>query len=126
MRCENQSPKFQARSAEVQQEANRQTGRLEVVQDLGLMDRAQLGQSLQLNNDRFETEEIGLVESLELLPLVDHYEIDFLLKGDLDQPQLDCHRFLINRLQETKPELLMNFHRHSDDRVCAWILLPFH
>ncbi len=39
MRSENQSPKFQTRNAEVQQEANRHTSRLEVVQDLGLMDR---------------------------------------------------------------------------------------
>ena len=62
MRREDQSPEFQARSAEVQQEANRQAGCFQVVQDLGLMDRAQLGQGFQFDDDRLETEEIGLVE----------------------------------------------------------------
>src|SRR5271157_1252135 len=126
MRREDQSPEFQARSAEVQQEANRQAGCFQVVQDLGLMDRAQLGQGFQFDDDRLETEEIGLVEGAELSPLVDNRELDLPLKGDPDQSQLDGHRLLVNRFQETMPELPMNLHRGSDDRVCPRILITFH
>ena len=105
-----------AMRAEIQQEANREAGRLEVVQDLGLVAWSEFGQGFQFDNDRFEAEEVRLVEGFKLLPSVN--DGNFLLpsRRDTAQTQLDFHCMLIDRLQETMPELIINLHRRADDR----------
>ena len=86
MSREDQAFAFQALGAEVQQQADREAGGPQVVQGLCLMNRGQFRHGLQFKNDFVETDEIRLVESLQLLALVEYRQLTSFRKGILAKP----------------------------------------
>ena len=67
---------MQRSGPEVEQQANLEAGRFEVIEHLGFFDTTYLRQSFQLDDNGIEANEIGPIKRLQQLPFVSNRQLD--------------------------------------------------
>src|SRR5205823_10065184 len=82
---------------------------------------AHVRERLQFDNDRFEANEVRLVERSQARALVQDLQFDLRLKRYAARRQFKSHGFLINRFEEAAPELRVHLHRRADNRISSRI-----
>ena len=80
---------LQSRRAEVQQDANRFSGRLEVIDHLRLLDRRQLSDSLDFDDYLFKADEIGDILLRQGVALIQDLNGDLRGERNLSLRQFD-------------------------------------
>ena len=79
------------------------------------MDRQQLVDRLQLNNQSLVDKDVHSICAFQLYRLVDDREGNLALELEPRDLQLEAETFFISRLQEARPERPMNFNGVADD-----------
>src|SRR5438132_3723953 len=95
--------------AEVNEQAKAKAGGFQVVMDLGTMLVGHLGDSLDLDDDLAEAEEVGVVVPFQGPPFVGEFKFGLWLEGDASQSQLDLQTFLVDCFQKATTSVLVHF-----------------
>jgi hypothetical protein len=95
--------------AEIDQEGNAKSGRAKVIDHLSAVFGGQFSNGFEFNNDRFETQEVGLVLLLKTDAFVE--DVEFALGNELDilSPQFQFQALLVDRLQKPTTFFLIHF-----------------
>src|SRR5262245_31310761 len=109
---ESENEAFEANLApsEVNQETDLDSGRLQFVEELGLVFRAVVPSDLQFDEDTAVDEKIGLVEP-DFDTLVEDPDLGLHLGGEPAGFQLDLHGPLIDGFKKAVPEVIVHLER---------------
>ena len=110
-------PILQHRRIEVHQQTKPDTTQPEIGQQLRLMQREQLFDSLQFQNKLTTDHHIHPVSRLDPNSLVHHGKQNLALIGDASFPQFVAKSLLIGRLQQTRTKMPMHIHRQADNAL---------
>ena len=112
--------------AEIDEKAEAEFSRLQVIVKLGTMFVSENGKGLDLHDDLLEADEIGLVSLLEGPPLVAEFQGDLRLVGDSLEPEFNGQALLIDRLQKPATFLFVDFEARPHDLVAFIPIQYFH
>ncbi len=101
--------------AEVEQVADRLAGDAHVIEESGFVIRSQLGDGFQFNNDPFANEQVGPVDGVDLMLLVDQAKFVLGSKRNAAQLQLDLEALLLDLLRHAVAKLVVNLKRGSHE-----------
>ena len=103
---------------EVDQQRALSTSGLQVVDYLRLFIPGYAFNSLDLDNDLVVADEVGSVRARQRLPLVTNVDPALLLTGNIAGLEFQSHGFLVDSLQEARPQDSVHFHGSTENRVC--------
>src|SRR5262249_2366279 len=108
--------------AEVYEESETESSRLQVIVDLLSMLVVQRGDGLDLHDDFVETDEIRLVGLFQGMSLVGNLQLGLRYEGDCLETQFQLQAFLIHRFHEAATLILIHFKTSSKDRITFFFI----
>src|SRR5690606_13945465 len=99
---------------EIEQQADRNAGGLQIIHQLNLMGRSQLRNGLQLDDDAFFDEKIRLELSDENATET-HINRSLLDRPKPSLPQCRCKSIFVNALQKAGPKLVIDGVENAND-----------
>src|SRR6266852_9102468 len=96
-------PVLENGDVEVDQQAEMVLGHLEVSQQLRLVNRLQLGDGLEFDDERFLNQKIQPIAAVQENSLVGQRHLLLSLETDARLAQLKSETFFVSRLQQSRP-----------------------
>jgi general secretion pathway protein I len=102
---------------EIDEESHTLLRQREVGQQLRLVNRQQLLNRFELDDDRVLNDKVHSVERIEAMALVNNGNGNLLLKADTPARQLDRDTLLVDRLEKSRPELFVHVDACTEDAL---------
>ena len=103
--------------SEVEQKPPRQSGGLQVVDDLGIIDLSQSGECFQFHQHSVETDQVGPVARVKAKTSIVDWNLDFPAEGNSLEFKFSPECLSVNRFQETLAEGSVNHHCRPDNGI---------
>src|SRR3954451_24621684 len=108
---------------EVEQQPAANPAEAKVGENLGLMNRGQFLDGLQLQNEAVLNNDVHDEVATEINALVHHRQFHLPPKRDPPKRKLLTQRLLKNRFEQPQPQYSMHFDRRADHAVRQWVAL---
>ena len=117
---------FQDFHIKIDQEALFYFGEFHIREQLGIVNRFQLGHGLQFHDDGIFNEEIDSIAAIEMNPFIVDRERVFRFEGNAGQMKLTGQALLICGFQQTGAKMSMDFDGGTDDPMGQVCEFSFH